>query len=417
MSGDGLMEPSEAVAAMRGRVAAVVKGTERLALADAVGRALVSDLYSDRDSPPFDASAMDGYAVRLVEVGALGGGQTLPVSGEVKMGQAPPAMPTGHAVRVFTGGAVPGEADAVIKREDVDESAEAIGLRVPAATLKAGQNIRRRGENASGAVPFLEAGRRLTSACAAACAAFGIEAVEVCRRVRVVGLVTGDELVRPGREPGPYQLRDSNGRTLTAAFAALPWCEVVAVRHCGDQRDAIASAVGAALREADAVVLTGGVSKGDHDHVPGAVGDAMEGGGGGGGGGDVVYHGLSMRPGKPNFGAVSHKGVPVFGLPGNPVSVLVGLRVLVMPVLEAVAGFGEGAWGEPAAVVLDEPDGRELHLHWYRTVRRTGAGRARLVMGKGSGDLVHTAGSDGFVHVRPGVATGGEPLPFYPWMM
>ncbi|MEM1212392.1 MAG: molybdopterin molybdotransferase MoeA [Planctomycetota bacterium] len=408
-----MMEPVEAVAAMRGRVAAVGGPAERLALAEAVGRVLVSDQYPDRDSPPFDASAMDGYAVRLAEVGGLAEGQTLPVSGEVKMGQAPPAMPGGHAVRVFTGGAVPAEADAVLKREDLEESAAAIGLRVPAATFRDGQNIRRRGENASGASPFLRAGSLLTPAGASACAAFGIEEVEVRRKVQVVGLVTGDELVRPGNEPGPYQLRDSNGRTLASAFTALPWCEVVAVRHCGDQRAEIAAAVSLALAEADAVVLTGGVSKGDHDHVPGAVHDAM------GGAGEVVYHGLTMRPGKPNFGAVSGDGAgggrPVFGLPGNPVSVLVGLRLLVTPVLQAVAGLAASAWDEPVAVVLDETDGKQLHLNWYRTVRRTGPGRAALITGKGSGDLVHTAGSDGFVHVPPGVATGDQPLPFYAW--
>ncbi|MEM6391672.1 MAG: molybdopterin molybdotransferase MoeA [Planctomycetota bacterium] len=411
-----LMEPDAAVGAMRARVGAErVKGaTERLALAYAVGRVLADDLYPDRDSPPFDASAMDGYAVRLAEVRGLVEGQTLPVSGEVKMGQAPPAMPEGHAVRVFTGGAVPGEADAVIKREDLDESADVIGLRVPASSFKEGQNIRRRGENASGSEPFLKAGMSITLAGASACAAFGIETVEVCRRVRVVGLVTGDELVRTAREPGAYELRDSNGRTLAAAFSALPWCECVAVRHCGDQRAAIAAAVGEALQEADAVVLTGGVSKGDHDHVPGAVRDAM------GDAGVVVYHGLKMRPGKPNFGAVNGGaggGSPVFGLPGNPVSVLVGLRLLVMPVLQKVAGFSEAAFGQPASVVLDDPDGKDLHLNWYRTVRRTGTGRARLMTGKGSGDLVHTAGSDGFVHVPPGVATGDQPLPFYGWTM
>lgn len=391
-----LTPPREALTALLDRLAPVE--AESVALAEASGRILAEPITADRPSPACDVSAMDGYAVRLADLKK----HRLPMAGEVATGQAPPELPLGAAVRIFTGGAVPPGAEAVIRREDVTEHPDAIEL--SEATIKPGANIRRQGENTAAGAEVLEPGTPINAATAAALATFGITRPKVHRRLRVGVLVTGDEVLPPEAQPEPWQLRDSNAHTLRALLAPLPWISLQQVRRIKDEPEPLTTAVREAIASCDALILTGGVSMGDHDHVPAAIQAA---------GAETIFHKLAIRPGKPMLGAIGPAGQPILGLPGNPVSVMVTARRLAIPTLRRLAGFAVADPPAPA-VRLRNPGEKRLGLWWYRIVRLTGAGEVEPVATRGSGDPVSAAQSDGFVEIPP--KAGGEgPWPFYQW--
>lgn len=394
-----LSSPHEALAALLARLNPVA--AERLPLERAAGRVLAEPVRADRPSPACDVSAMDGYAVRLADL-ALG---KLPVAGEVVIGQAPPRLPPGQAVRIFTGGAVPTEAEAVIPRENITESLAAITL--PAGlSLQPGANIRRAGENLLAGETVIEVGQAITPAVVAALATFGQVEPLVYRPVRVSVLTTGDEVLPPSAAPSPWQLRDSNGPFLRGLLGGLPWVDLLHVQQVRDDPTALQHALGQALGDSDAVLLTGGVSMGDHDHVPDAVRQA---------GSEVVFHKLAIRPGKPMLGAVGPAGQAILGLPGNPVSVMVTARRFAVPALRKLAGYAVPET-LAATVELTNPDDKVLGLWWYRPVRLISVGQVECVPSKGSGDVVSAARSDGVIEMPP-QATDRGPWPFYPWTL
>ena len=386
-----LLDPSEAIERLIGAVDAVA--TRELDLAEAAGRVLAEPAMADRDQPPCDTSAMDGYAVRVGDSG------TLPVAAESWPGLAPPSMPVGSVVRIFTGAPVPTEAEAVVKREETDEHGERVTLSQP---ITAGQHIRRRGENVKAGSLAMPAGHPITGVSAATLASFGVRRPVVYRRVRVAVLVTGDELVD---DPSPHQIRDSNGPALAAMLGRAAWLDVLPIVHVLDDLTALTGAIAEALEQADAVLLTGGVSMGDRDHTPAAV-EAN--------GGRTLYHKLRMRPGKPNLGAVTSAGQLVLGLPGNPMSVLVGARLLAAPGLRRLAGFAEPR--EKAAHVEVQGDDATLRMWWYRPCRLDAAGLAVPTRSLGSGDPVGPAASDGFLEQPPGDLASGTRR-FFPWTL
>lgn len=391
-----LGDPTEALAALLRALTPV--DTHTLALHHAAGRVLAQPLTTDRPSPPCDVSAMDGYALRLSDSRGR-----VPVADEVQIGSAPPELPPGAALRIFTGGAVPADADIVIRREDVTETQDEIFI-PDDLDLTPGQNIRRRGENAPAGAPVLQPGQLITPPVAAALATFGVSEPSIHRRVRLTIIVTGNELVPPHVKPQQWQIRDSNGHTLVTMFSPLPWVECLPLRYAVDDKAALRTTVAAALPNCDALLLTGGVSMGDHDHVPAVLDDL---------GARTVFHKLALRPGKPLLGALGPDGQAILGLPGNPVSVMVTARRFALAALRKRAGFTQP--DPPAsAIQLDNPDTKTLSLTWHRPVRLTVPGRAVLLPSRGSGDMVSAAASDGFVEVPPGAA-GQGPWPFYPW--
>ena len=396
-----MVPPAEAAAALCDRLRPV--GTEAVPLAASAGRVLAGPVRADRDSPPATVSAMDGYALRVADTPAAGA--WLPVAGEVRIGVSPPPLPPGAALRVFTGGAVPEAADAVVPRELLEEEAAGdlertgrIRWRADAPAPVAGRYLRQRGENAKRGQVVLPAGDLLSPAGVGAVAAFGAVPA-VFRRVRVAVRVTGDELhdaATPAERLPPLGTRDGNGPVMAAFLSRLPWVEVVSVERVPDDAAATAAAIRGGLAQADAVLLSGGVSIGDHDHVPAACAAA---------GCTPVYHRLAMRPGKPNFGAVGPADQAVLGLPGNPGSVLAGLAVLALPALRKLAGF-RGAQPPRPAVAVEHAGEETLHLWWYRPAVLGPDGRARLLDHRGSGDVAGPAGMHGFVEVPPEEAAG-----------
>jgi molybdopterin molybdotransferase len=401
-----LTDVRAAIAKLLARVKPV--GAERVAIQLAGGRVLAEGVATDRPSPPLDASAMDGFAVRCAEL--VGG--PLPISGECRIGHPPRALPAGATLRIFTGSPVPTGADAVLRVEDAQVERTAVGLRQGAA-VHPGDHIRLRGENAGVGTAVLAAGQSLSPAAVAALASLRSGPVNVFRKVRVQAIVTGDELLpaagdEHSAEPHAWQLRDSNGPTLTSIVAPLPYATMAPLRHVGDAADDTRRALEQTLGEgdpADVIVLTGGVSKGDYDCVPDVIRSL---------GGEVIFHGLRLRPGKPALGAMIG-ATPIVALPGNPVSVMVTGRTLLGPVLRGRAGHTVAEL--PARLVtLAMPHNKALDLEWRRPVQLAADGAATLCPLRGSGDMIGSATSDGFVVIPPGVL-GVGPFEFYPWNM
>ena len=367
-------------------------GVESCMTERAGGRVLAEVLLADRDSPAIDVSAVDGYAIRLLDLRS----ERLPVVTVVAAGSAPSSLSAGEAVRIFTGAAVPPEADCVIRREETIELSDQVKITAPVDSLHAGQNIRRRGENTKAGDVVLSRGTVLNAPAMGAIATFAPVQLMVQRRVRVVVLNTGDELAGIGAHVKPWQIRDSNGPLLESWLRQLPWIDFVCRKHVGDTLESVQSAIAAHLPLADAILLTGGVSMGDTDFVPEAVVRL---------GGEVAFHRLPIRPGRPVLGA-SLDGKLLLGLPGNPVSVAVTSRVIGLPMLRKLAGIVPTE-ESLMRCELTNPDDNSLSLIWYRLVKIGPDSQVRLIGSQGSVDLVSLALSDGFVEIPMGARGSG----------
>jgi molybdopterin molybdotransferase len=392
-----LDQPAEAIARLTTRLSPVT--TEQVDLSDAQGRVLADKIATDRPSPASDVSAMDGYALRVSDL-AQG---RLPIAGSVETGQEPPELPAQSAILVFTGGGIPPGAEAVIKREDVEEGDGHIVI-PDSAVLGPGQHVRHRGENVDEGALVVPGGRPIGVTEAAALATFGVVRPLVYRPVRVGILTTGDEVLPPEATPSPWQLRDSNGPALDSLVSSLRWATLISRSSAPDDPEQLQKAFESLAAEADVVILTGGVSMGDYDYIPDVLRAA---------GAEIIFHRLAQRPGKPMLGAVARDGQAVLALPGNPVSVMVTARRLSLVALRQVAGFAEPD-PPPATAVIVKPDDQVVDLWWHRLVAITAPGSASLVPSRGSGDLVSAARSDGFVEIPPG-QSGPGPWPYYPW--
>src|SRR3954469_3236923 len=308
---------------------------EDVPLERALGRVLAEDARAEGDLPPFNSSAMDGYAL------VAGPASELPVVGESRAGTpATSPLEPGQASHISTGAALPEGADAVVPVERVELSGEPVRVRVP--ETQPGDHIRRAGEDARKGQAVIAAGSELDPAGVAVLAALGNASVRCGAVPRVAVLVTGDELVEPGEPLGPGQIRDSNAYAL-AAQATRAGARVVAKRVVRDDRAATEEAFGAALAEADVVIGSGGVSVGPHDHVKPALAAL---------GVEERFWGVRLKPGKPTWFGTASDGTLVFGLPGNPVSAMITFHLFARPALRALAGADPTA-ATRATAVLD----------------------------------------------------------------
>ncbi len=321
------------VADARAAIAAAlqpVSGSETVALAQALGRVLASDVISPIDVPAHDNSAMDGYAFAGSEMQA-GQATVLRSVGVVYAGTPhTEAVAAGACLRIMTGAVMPAGLDTVVPHELC--RAEGDGVSIEPGTVKPGENRRRRGEDLAAGKPAVRAGRVLRPADLGLVASLGLGEVTVRRRLRVALFSTGDELRTLGQPLAPGCVYDSNRHSLAAAVSRLGM-EVVDLGLVPDDPAALQATLQAAVAQADVVLTSGGVSVGDADHTR-AVLARM---------GEVAFWKVAMRPGRPfAFGPLQRPGgAPpswLFALPGNPVAALVTFYVFAREALLQLAG-------------------------------------------------------------------------------
>jgi molybdopterin molybdotransferase len=319
-----LITPAEARECVLSRVRPLE--LETVALPASLGRVLGEPLASADDIPPFDSSAMDGFAVRAADTRGARADEPveLRLVGESRAGAPAPSGPgPGEAVRISTGAVLPPGADAVVRVEDTAERDAIVAIR---AEVEPGKEIRRAAEDVSAGEQVLSAGQVLGAAELAVAASVGAGVVACRRRPRVSILVTGDELVEPGQLLADGQIRNTNGIAIEAQ-AREAGAEITSRATVGDDFRATIEAVASAL-QADVAVTTGGVSVGPHDHVKPALAEL---------GVEEVFWGVALRPGKPTWFGTRGRTL-VFGLPGNPVSAMVTFHLFVRPALAALQG-------------------------------------------------------------------------------
>lgn len=306
---------------------------EDVELGEALGRALAAEVECSTDLPPFDQSAMDGYALRSEPTGDAAAGEPVRLelvgASVAGPGGELPELTEEQAMRIFTGAPLPPGADAVLRQEDARVQGGDLLVERP---VRPGHNVRDRGEEVRAGATLARPGSRLSAGDLAALAVGGVAELTVRSRPRVALFVTGDELVPPGRALAPGQVYDGN-RPLVGGWLRSGGYPVVTATHLPDDRRQTASALDGGLDNADLVVTTGGASVGEHDHVLDAGRDV--------GVADVFWK-VRQKPGKPLYFGV-RDGTPLLALPGNPGSAFTSLVTHVHRVLELLEGISEPA--------------------------------------------------------------------------
>ncbi len=401
---------------------APVSGQETVTLREVAGRVLAEDVVAPVDLPPFDNSAVDGYAVRAQD---LDGGRDsrLAIVGRAAAGHAADhVLKAGEAIRIFTGAPMPAGADTVFMQEDCRIEDDAV---IVPPGLKRGANTRLAGEDIAAGAMALPAGRRLAVQDVALAAALGLSALPVRRRVRVALFSTGDEIVEPGAKLPPAALYDSNRHMLAGLIKRFD-AEVTDLGILRDDRQKLAQAIGSAAVDHDLVLTSGGVSTGEADHVRAAIESI----------GRIVFWRLAIKPGRPvamgvirgphpnpppqaGEGREGAEGAAFVGLPGNPVAVFVTFVRVVRPLLLRLAG----ALPEPlialparAAFSYKKRKGRREYVRVKLRVASDGAIEAIKHAQDGAGVLTSLTETDGLAElnedvtkIEPGAMVGFLP--------
>lgn len=363
--------------------------TEKTSLSQALFRTLAEPVSTDIDQPPFDRSLMDGYAVRAVDIQSPPA--TLQIVGQIAAGLMPQTeVGPGQAMQINTGAPIPCGADAVIpvERTQAEESGEAVLI---LDSAKPGKSITRRGTYKKARDVVLSPGSLLTPVNVGVCASAGAAEVEVYRRPRVAVIVTGDELVEVNERPIGAQIRNSNRYILETLIRSVH-CEPFLQASTRDNPHQIKQAVSDSM-DCNVICLTGGVSMGAFDFVPGVLKEL---------GATIHFHKISIKPGRPALFATMPAGQLVFALPGNPVSALVGFGLLVAPALAALQGRQEIPPLLQAELngSLPAEGSRRAYYPASLSVSADGGYIAQLLSWHGSGDALGLAGAQGFI-VRP----------------
>ena len=378
----GLLSVDEALARVLERVHPLP--SETVPLGSASGRTLAEDAPARIDLPRFPSSAMDGFALRAADTPG-----TLPVVARVAAGRpAPRPLGPGEAMGIATGGVVPDGADAVVPIEHVTEQDGAVTVPEPVAAMA---NVRPLGADVRAGETVLRRGTRLTPSRIAALAAAGVAEPRCARLPRIAIVTTGSELRPVGETLGEGEIYESNGVMLAALLerdGTVGERQTVADDEAA-HRDALARGL-----EADVLVTSGGVSVGPHDLVRRVLGDL---------GADEVFWGVAMRPGKP-ISFATRGTTLVFGLPGNPVSSLVGALLFVVPALRALQGASDPAPRFERATLGAAARRNPQRDDFQRARLEVDGGRAVLlpVEGQESHMIVRAAAADALVHVPRG---------------
>lgn len=362
---------------------AVYLGGETAPLDGACGSVLADDITSDIDMPPFDKSAMDGYACRKADLG-----QPIEIIETIPAGRAPSKkIGRSQCSKIMTGGVVPKGADCVV----MIEHTELRDGKVVVTKKSNAFNICMRGEDVMAGDTVLRKGTVITPAEVAVLAAVGCDVVPVARRPRIGIITTGSELVPPSSKPLPAQIRDSNSTQLQSQVASAG-CVPVPLGIVEDSPEAIGAVIEREMGRIDVFLLSGGVSMGEFDHVPGVLEEK---------GFDLLFEKVAMKPGKPTvFGR--HGDTFAFGLPGNPVSVFVVFELFVRPFCYRLMGSDGGAVTVTAK--LSEPvSRRKSDRIAHIPVRFDEEGRASAIEYHGSAHIHAYALAEGFIAIPAGI--------------
>lgn len=386
-----LLTPDEAWQRIAGRLSPL--SADDAPRREAGGRVLARGLRATVDVPAADVSAMDGYAV----AGEVRPGERRPVAATVAAGDPPGAVISPPAVaRIMTGAPVPRGADRVVPVESTDGGREEAVFH---AGVNPGGHVRRQGEILRAGDPLLPAGARLTPGALSLLATHGYATLPVHRAPSVAVLTTGDEVVPPEATPGPGQLRDSNTDFLIAAGASLG-LRFESLGTAPDRAEALRERVEQGLRS-DVLLLCGGVSMGEFDLVEGVLAGL---------GCETVFDAVAIQPGKPLVFATAPHGGLVFGLPGNPASVMVTFWLFVRPALRRLMGLEGSWWGGALAGTLAAPlpgSGPRDRFLSAGVETRQGQLLVTPFPPKGSHDLAAYACGSALVRVPAGAAPAG----------
>lgn len=390
----------QALARLKSALSPVV-AAETIPTDQAAGRILSAPVMAARSNPPGANSAVDGYGFAH---GALTtGDQELPLMEGRAAAGAPfdGDVPLGQAIRILTGALLPKGVDTVVLEEDTTTNATHVAF---ADTLKPGANTRKAGEDVMMGDMALAKGKRLGPPELALMAATGVTKVQVFKPLRIGVLSTGTEIVQAGTDPNPARTYDANRPMLLALIR--DWqMEAVDLGHVIDDRDSLRAALDAAATKTDVILTSGGASAGDEDHVSALLSDT----------GSLADWRIALKPGRPLALGV-WQGVPVFGLPGNPVAALVCTMIFARPAFDVLSGAG---WHSPTGFIVpaafqkNKKPGRREFLR----ARINADGAAEVFASEGSGRISGLAWADGLVElddvardVRP-----GDPVRYIPY--
>lgn len=401
---DSNLKPMEEALELLLAHARVVPEVEMVPISDAVGRILAQSVISRITQPPWDNSAMDGYAVRAADL--TGDNTTLPISQRIPAGASPEPLQPGTAARIFTGAPVPADADTVIIQEVCEQEGDQVTITQGAS---AGANIRRAGEDTKEGQEVLQVGTRLGPQHLGVAASVGVADLAVTRRIKVALFSSGDELINPGQPLGPGQIYNSNEYTLKGLLQALG-CEVMTLGIVEDTFDATCKALIEAAGQADLVMTSGGVSVGEEDHLKPAVEKL----------GSLDMWKIAIRPGKPlAFGHID--GTPFIGTPGNPVSLFVTFCLFARPFILKMQGV-EGEALTPTAIEAragfnwDKPDKRREFARARLERNANGVAEISLFTSRSSGVLNSLAWANGLAILPENqVLSEGDSVQFLPF--
>lgn len=394
----------EALAHLRAQMRCLV-GAETVPVAQASGRILAESVAAKRANPPYANAAVDGYGFAYAAL-AGSGLEALPlVEGRSAAGVPFGAVvPAGHAVRILTGASLPEGVDAVIMQEDVQIEA---GILRFESGIKPGANCRAMGEDILAGAIALKASTRLGPQELGLAVALGVAEVKVFKRLRVGVMSTGDELRQPGEAATAHQIYDANRPMLLALLQDWGF-EAVDMGAVGDSVAAVVAALDEAATQCDALLTSGGASAGDEDHIAAVLADQ----------GQLNLWRIAIKPGRP-LALALWQGLPVFGLPGNPVAAFTTALVFARPALGGLQGQGwrrPKASRLPAAFTKRKMSGRREFLR----ARRGADGAVEVFASEGSGRISGLAWAEGFVElpdealeIKPGDLVNFTPFSEY----
>jgi molybdopterin molybdotransferase len=401
-SGPALKSIEEALEFLLARAKPVAE-VEQLPISEALGRVLAEPVTSPIEVPPWNNSAMDGYALNSTDL--QGDSPRLPVSQRIPAGSMGSHLEPGTAARIFTGAPVPPGADTVVIQEACEQDGDAVIIRQAPSP---GANIRAAGEDIKAGAKILVQGIRLGPQHLGLAASVGVAELSVHRRLKVAVFSSGDELVMPGETLGVGQIYNSNQFTLSGLLQALG-CEVIQLGIVEDSLEATCEALARGAEQADLVVASGGVSVGEEDHVKPAVEQL----------GSLDLWKIAIRPGKPlAFGHIGE--TPFIGTPGNPVSLFVTFCIFARPYILRTQGVTEDVAPLPIMAKADfewtKPDKRREYARARMAFNDQGETVVSLYPSRSSGVLSSVVWANGLVVIpEHKTLAKGDPVMFIPY--